>query len=65
MGNEIRELTESERRQIFRLRYIGRDKDNGTISRELRRNALLKSGYPNCISLITLQWPSSGVRRRT
>jgi hypothetical protein len=45
---------------------IGRDKDKGMISRELRRNALLKSGYPNCISLMTLPsgkplWSGSNV----
>ena len=76
MGTRYGELTESERRQIFlRLarisrseigRMIGRDKDKGTISRESRRNALLKSGYPNCISLMTLSsrkplWSGSNV----
>jgi len=54
MGTKYGQLTESERCEIFRLRsagiscseigrLIGRDK--GTISRELRRNALPKSGY--------------------
>jgi transposase, IS30 family len=54
MGTKYGQLTESERCEIFRLRsagisrseigrMIGRDK--GTISRELRRNALPKSGY--------------------
>ena len=53
MGTRYGELTESERRQILRLRLArisrseigrmnGRDEDKGTISRELRRNALLK-----------------------
>jgi len=45
---------------------IGRDKHKGTISRESRRNALLKSGYPSCISLMTLTsrkpfWSGSNV----
>jgi transposase, IS30 family len=54
MGTKYGQLTESERCEIFRLRsagisrseigrMIGRDK--GTISRELLRNALPKSGY--------------------
>ena len=54
METKYGQLTESERCEIFRLRsagishseigrMIGRDK--GTISRELRRNALPKSGY--------------------
>jgi IS30 family transposase len=54
MGKTYRQLTESERCEIFRLhaaglflseigRMIGRNK--GTISRELRRNALPKAGY--------------------
>jgi IS30 family transposase len=53
METRYGELTESERRQIFRLRLarisrseigrmIGRDKDKRTISRELRRNVLLE-----------------------
>ena len=77
MGTRYGELTKSERRQIFRLRLarisrseigrmIGRDKHKGTISRESRRNALLKSGYPSCISLMTLPsrkpfWSGSNV----
>lgn len=54
MGTHYGQLTESERCEIFRLhadgisrseigRMIGRNK--GTISRELRRNALPKAGY--------------------
>jgi IS30 family transposase len=54
MGRHYGQLTEAERCEIFRLRaegmsqseiarLIGRDK--GTISRELRRNALPKTGY--------------------
>jgi IS30 family transposase len=54
MGTHYAQLTEGERCEIFRLHadgisrsrigcMIGRDK--GTISRELRRNALPKSGY--------------------
>lgn len=54
MGTQYEQLTEGERCEIFRLhaagvsqseigRMIGRNK--GTISRELRRNALPKAGY--------------------